>query len=148
MTEIDFLIELILEHKLGRLTKDRIRQRLKEVQRDRSDRSGTLQELMQGVVVGPKGTIQLPNPTGVPQSASTLRAIARQAEESGAHYSISPVVPAEQPIIGGSISPIPEPEPVKIIAHTPAAMAAVAARAQAIASAGKPNPETGRPRKF
>lgn len=129
MTETSFLIELLLEHKLQKSTKDLIKQRIKELEQERP--------LAMRPAPMPHVATTLPNPTGVPQSASTLAALARQEAEQGKPAPIE-------------LAPTPPPEPVAVIAQTPAAMAAMASRQQAISEsiAGRVNKDTGRPRKF
>lgn len=109
MTELSFLLELLLNHKLPRLTKDLIAERIKEVEASYSPARRIPTQTVQAIA-------------GVPQAASTIAAMERQAIEA----------------------------PVAVVAQTAATQAALASRATAIAEAiaGKVNKETGRPRKF
>lgn len=107
MTELGFLLDLFLNHKLPKATKELVSSRIKEVEASYSAPRAI-----------PAQTI-----SGVPQAASTIAALERQAREV---------------------------EPVIAIAQTGATQAAMASRQAAIAEsfAGKVNKETGRPRKF
>ncbi len=109
-TELTFLVDLLLNHKLQKSTKDLIAERLKEFASDPGPRPRAIQ-----ASVPP----ELAN-----QSPSTIAAMLRHAE---------PV----------------EPQPVAVIAQTPAAVAALNSRQQAIneAMSGKANASGGK-RKF
>lgn len=63
MTELSFLIELLLNHKLPKATKDLIAERVKEVEGNRT---------------APPRPIIPPITGGVPQAASTIAAFARE----------------------------------------------------------------------
>lgn len=119
MTELSFLIDLLMNHKLTKVTKDVIAERIRYVESN-----------MHPV---PYTANRTPNPAMPMQAASTLAAMARHGDIPPVHM------------------PAPEaPEPVAVVAHTPAAAAAMASRQQAIAEsiAGKVDKTTGRPKKF
>lgn len=125
MTELSFLLDLILNHKLPKATKDAVAARIKDVEAGYSVRSPTP---------------QMARPMAVPpgmegQSPSTIAAMMR-------HGDVAPIQSAE-------------PAPVAVVAQTPAAMAAMAARNQALQAAtgagaftGKPEKGRTSPRKF
>jgi len=120
VTELTFLVELLLNHKLPKPTKDLVAQRIKEVEESFAARPA--------LPIQPKQAIpaHLAN-----QAPSTLAALARH------------------PDLMAQMAP-PDPQPVAVIAQTPAAVAAMASREQAIASAmsGKPMKGETSPRKF
>ncbi len=122
MTELTFLVELLLNHKLQKSTRDMIASRLKEV-----EEGFTGMRDPRFVVTG--GTPAFGN-----QAPSTLAAMARH---SGSSTTIN--IAASEPSI-----------PVAIVAQTPAAVQAMNSRQQAISEsmAGKVDKTTGRPRKF
>lgn len=96
MTELSFLIELLLNHDLPKPTKDLIAERIKEVE--------------QGITSSPRPR-EVPlhfNNVGPQQAASTLKAMAK-------HGDIPPIVMTE----------IPPVVPVEQVAQTPMAAAAV-----------------------
>lgn len=126
MTELSFLIDLLLNHKLPKTTRDAVAERIKAVE-----------------AMGAKG-YEIPAHAravrdnlvgGVPQAPSTIAAMAR--------HGIFPVAQTAEELP-------PEPPPVAVIAQTPAAAAALASRQQAIneSLSGKVDKQTGRPRKF
>ena len=130
MTELDFLIDLLLHFKLNAKTKDHLAQRISDVQK------------------GSKPIIinQPSNPIGVPingaiQSPSTIAAMQRHAAEDKGQ----PII--QTPIIAAPIIPVSAPG---IIAGTPATAAAMESRNTAIALALQGKNEKGRtsPRKF
>lgn len=125
MTELSFLVDLLVNHKLPKATAEVVLARLKEVEVTLAasrEIQFPLQPRMQHQVPGP-----LPGP---PQAASTMAILARNPDLAAA---------------------IPD-APVKVenIAQTPATAAAMASRQKAIAAsmAGTVDKETGRPRKF
>lgn len=136
MTELSFLLDLLLNHKLSKPTRDAIVMRLKDVElaiysRPSVPYSG--QAITASSVIGP------------PQAASTLAAMARHAQVSvvtpdGSVTSANPAL----------ITPGPISAPVAIVAQTPAAVAAINARQESInlALSGKPAKGETRPRKF
>lgn len=121
MTELAFLLDLFLNHKLPMATKRAISDRIKEVEQ-------RLSIPLPGRVA-PAAMPQNIPPHLVGQAPSTIAAMMKHPDLA---------------------SPIPEPPPVAVIAQTPAAMAAVNARADAIAAGMSGKPEKGRtsPRKF
>ena len=120
MTELTFLVELLLNHKLQKSTKDMIASRLKEVEEGFATRS--------------------PLPTQKP--ASLPAHLANQAPSTLAAL-------ARHPDLAAQMAP-PDPQPVAIVAQTSATQAAMASRAEAIneAMSGKIDKVHGRPRKF
>lgn len=139
MTELSFLIELLLNHDLPKATKELIAERIKEVEAiiflvaPGSSHAVAQQRFAQNQIVQ----------QGIPQARqaqSTLDAMARHGDVG---YT-APIIHAQQ------LPPEMPPVPVEQIAHTPAAAAAMNSRHQAIAEAiaGKVNKETGRPRKW
>lgn len=129
MSELSFLIDLLLEHKLHKTTKDAIKDRIKEIQNP-----------------GPVTYAQMPaiRPAKASQSPSTQRILDEMAAE-GACISTN----LNQNIVATDPNPS---GPVQIvqIAQTPAAAAALAARSEAIRIATSGKEERGRtsPRKF
>ena len=123
MTELSFLVELLLNHKLPKVTKDLVASRIKEVEQSFGQRP---QPYVQAV---------RPNPTG--QAASTLAAMERHANSTGLS-GVTASHHVEAPLEQG------------VMVSTPAAAAAVASRQQAINAAlsGKIDKVNGRPRKF
>ncbi len=123
MTELSFLIELLLNHKLPKLTKDAIAMRIKDVE----------------AAMNPNGTVvytpssPIPVPINSPQAASTLALMAKHGD--------IPNVEVQAP---------QKPETVAVIAHTPAAQAAMQSRQEAISAAlsGKPEKGATKPRKW
>lgn len=117
MTELSFLIDLLMDHKLTKVTKDLIADRIRYVESN----------------MQPHATPRPTHPSAPMQAPSTLAALAK--------HGLLPPTPIPMPEV---------PEPVEVIAHTPAAAAAMASRQQAIAEsiAGKIDKVTGRPKKF
>ena len=125
MSELSFLLELLLDHELPKPTKDRIAQRIREVEANLTQTPEDVQRLWH----------QPSTPVKYQQAPSTLALMAKHGD-----ISVSP--PPEMP-------PIPV-IPVEHIAQTPAAAAAINSRNEAIAQAlsGKVDKVTGRPRKW
>jgi hypothetical protein len=127
MTELSFLIELLLEHDLKVETKKAVAARIKEVE-------GALQPVRIPYVQ------PVAQPLGVPpQAPSTLALMAKHGDLSMPIVQSAPVMP-----------PIPA-----VIAQTPQTAAALNARNEAIASSlgsgaftGKPEKGRTSPRKF
>ena len=145
MTELPFLVDLLLNHKLPKGAKDAVAARIKEV-------------AATSVTCGPSpvptfGIRELRTaPAAIPphmvgQSASTIAAMMKQEQAGG----IS-AVPPEAAVVSAQLHglPAPEPQPVAVVAQTPAAVAALAGRQAAIAEQISGKPEKGRtsPRKF
>ncbi len=136
MSELSFLLELLLEHKLPKVTKDAIKERIKTLQIPSTTTIHTS---------GYIAPVQRPPKTA--QSPSTQKILEEMAAEGGA-----PVGGFPQ---GGGFPPVPMIEPSESvapaqIAQTPAAMAALAQRNEAIRIATSGKEEKGRssPRKF
>lgn len=133
MTELSFLVDLLLNHKLPKVTRDAVAVRIKEVE----------SSLPMQKQIFPQAHFIPPHHTGVispaaMQAPSTLAAMAR-------HGDLQMIAAPEMPPI-----PSPEPAPVTVIAQTPATAMAMNSRNQAIADSinGKTDKLTGRPRKF
>ena len=132
MSELSFLIELLLNHELPAATKHLVAERIKEVEGKLTAGAGTHGTTVQWK---PEGSKQY-TPTQIlpQQAASTLALMAK-------HGDIQPMpAPPEMPPV----------EPVTQIAHTPQAAAAMNSRNAAIAAsiAGKTDKVTGRPKKW
>lgn len=128
MTELSFLLELLLEHKLGKSTKDAIKNRIKDIELKSSTSSNWT------TVTYPP---QPQRPLKTAQSPSTQRILDEMANE--------------QQVMSPEPQAIHEaPGMPAVIAQTPAAIAALNARAQAISIAISGREQKGRqsPRKF
>lgn len=127
MTELSFLIELLLNHELPKPTKDLIASRIKEVE-------GRLTQYPQSI---PYMQAAQPVKTTLSQAPSTLALMAKYGDI--VHSTIPIPVPQMPPVI-----------PVEQVAQTPATAAAMNSRNEAIAQAlsGKPEKGATRPRKF
>lgn len=132
MTELTFLVDLLLTHKLPKLTRDAVAGRIKEVEEKLATASPRTSVAM------------LPNPTNLPlpphmvgQSASTIAAMLKH--EQAGHT--TPVPPVQSAV---------ETPPVAVVAQTPATAAALSDRQTAISLAisGKPAKGETRPRKW
>ncbi len=123
MTELSFLLELLLEHKLGKPTKDAIKERIKKIEAFPSWTPPINQTSMR--------------PTKTAQSPSTQRILDEMANEG---HVLSPEPQAIHEAPGMPV----------VIAQTPAAAAALAQRNEAIRIATSGKEEKGRssPRKF
>lgn len=113
MSELSFLIELLLNHRLQKGTKDAIASRIKDIEANGNSRSPSV-PLHRPVVHG-----------GSVQAASTQAILDRNPDLAVA---LAPPIPVEQ------------------VAQTPAAVAAMNSRQQAMS--GVVDKTTGRPRKF
>lgn len=123
MTELSFLLELLLNHKLPKVTREAVTLRIKEVE-------AMLSAKNTGVSINPPAAANIPMPSHLSiatQAPSTLAAMARNGFQE-----------------------VPKTIPIEQIAQTPAAAAALASRQQAIqdSRAEKIDRTTGRPRKF
>lgn len=142
MTELTFLIDLLLDHELQLVTKKAVAVRIREVEKlllvDRVFvRSDAPSPPVAEVAPPPP---PLPAPAIVSRQApSTQAAMARHA---AADANLPPPPPPPPPL--------PPPPPVAIIAQTPQALAAMASRNEAINASmkGVIDKERGRPRKF
>ncbi len=142
MTELTFLVDLLLNHKLPKVTRDAVAARIKEVEAG----LGAIGAVAYGripadaaISPGRIGTVAIP-PHLVGQPASTIAAMMRH-EQAGA----APAVPIAQP--DAEVVPA---APVVAVAQTGATAAAMAKRQQAIAAqiSGKPIGEETSPRKW
>lgn len=136
MTELSFLIDLLLNHELQKPTKDAIAVRIIEV-----EAQITCPAVARVLSSASQITAtSLPYPSGVRQVQSTLDAMARHGEIGHT----APIIHPQQ------LPPEMPPIPVEHIAQTQAAAQAMNSRNQAIAEsiAGKIDKVTGRPRKF
>lgn len=117
MTELSFLIDLLLNHTLEKKTKDAIASRIIEVEKDLVARTTQSQYSMP--------VQRLPNPLPPAsiqsQAPSTLALMQKHGDVAGN--------------ISLPDSAVTEAPPVAIVAHTPATAAAMAARAEMINSA-------------
>lgn len=142
MTELSFLIDLLLNHKLPQKTKDAVAERIK-----------TVEALVSMVAPRIPTAVHMSQPTqssvaligGTKQAASTAAALAKYPDlveqmEKSATKPVQTVAPAPQPDL----------PPVEVVAQTPQTAAAIASRQAAIATAISGKPEKGRtsPRKF
>jgi len=128
MTELSFLLTLLLEHKLPKSTKEVLLTRIKEIEAAMSTKA---------IYIPATSNIPIQRQPKTAQSPSTQRILDEMANE------------------GHVLSPEPQwiheaPEIPAVIAQTPAAVAALNARNQAIAIAISGKEEKGRqsPRKF
>lgn len=128
MTELTFLLELLLNHKLPKGTKAAIAGRIKEVEEGLSTKQ---------IFSAHHQVTQAPVKTSPPPAAMANQSPSMQA------------IMARNPDLMASLEES-SPPPVTVIAQTPAAQAALAAREQIIAMAvsGKPEPGQTSPRKF
>ncbi len=141
MTELSFLLELLLNHKLPKVTKEAVTARVKLVEAQLHT-SGPGRLASPPAAGSPAGFIP---PHLVGQSASTIAAMMRHeaagmpavAMSAGSVETVSPI----------AVAPV---SPVAVVAQTPATAAALADRQAAISSAVSGKPEKGRtsPRKF
>jgi hypothetical protein len=111
MNELSFLVNLFLNHRLPRATKEYVAARISEIEANLTQQP-----------TAPKAVHPFP---GLPQAASTMAILARNPD-------------------------LMPPAKVEVIAQTPATVAAMASREQAISESmsGKVDKVTGRPRKF
>lgn len=138
MTELTFLVDLLLEHDLKPETKKAIAGRMRDVEEEITKR------IVQPVT---HGYSQVPNVSQhnfQPNTWTSNTTAPQQAPSTLAKMMLHgdiPSVPLAPPI---------ESAKVEIIAHTPQAAAAMQSRQQVIADSlsGKVDKVTGRPRKF
>lgn len=123
-SELSFLIDLLMNHKLQKVTKDLIAQRIRDVESVYS---------VTKVHIPIAAQVPLP-PNLRNQAPSTLAAMARHGD-----------IPTQE-----SHTPPTAPAAVEVIAQTPAAAQAMALRQQAIAQSlsGKPEKGATSPRKW
>lgn len=138
MTELSFLLDLLLNHKLPKVTRDAVATRIKEV-----ETRMTLSPVAQTVRQMP-----LPNipPALVGQAPSTIAAMIRHQQQTG---TTDPTIAIMEETVAAA-KEMAEPKTVAIIAQTPAAAQAMAQRQAAIniALSGKPAKGETSPRKF
>lgn len=128
MTELTFLLDLLLNHRLPAATKAAVSDRIREVEK----------QLSAGYPIPPQAqairqaVLNSPIPAHlVNQAPSTIAAMMKH---DGAPIALAP--PAEAPVIPA------------VIAQTPAAQQALASRNEAILNAGTIEKGRTRPRKF
>lgn len=128
MTELTFLLDLLLNHKLPKPTKVAVTERVKEVEL----------QLQQGY--------QIPHAARSLQMAPVPPHLANQAPSTIAAMMKHPDLVAQ---LTPAISPVGETQPA-VVAQTPAAQAALAQRQETINAAISGKPDKGRtsPRKF
>lgn len=137
MTELTFLLDLLLNHKLPQATKKAVTERVREVEVLLQMTSVTINRIpSMAPSIASITSGNLP-PHLANQAPSTIAAMLRNGLAN------------EAPTIG-IVAQQPSVEPVQVIAQTPAAAAAMNARQEAINSAMSGKPEKGRtsPRKF
>lgn len=134
MTELTFLLDLLLNHKLPQATKKAVTERVREVEATLT--APVPRGLDSRIGLASLGAQNIP-PHLANQAPSTIAAMMRNGLAN------------EAPTIG-IVAQQPSVEPVQVIAQTPAAAAAMNARQEAINSAMSGKPEKGRtsPRKF
>lgn len=117
-SEISFLIELLLKHRMPLVTKEIIATRIKEVE----------------------ARVPFVPAQGIVNTVPKMEKI----------YAGPPQAASMQAIMDRNPDLVVVPKPVEVVAQTPATIAALNSREQAIAAsmAGKVDKETGRPKKF
>ncbi len=143
MTELTFLVDLLLNHKLSKLTRDAVASRI-----------GIVEQQVRMTAAGPPPTAApsfqarpIAAPAAVPahmvgQSPSTIAALIRQ-EQTGPVMGPTAESVAVTAANIAAVAPQP-PQPVAVIAQTPAAAAALADRNAAIIQGVSGKPEKGR----
>lgn len=146
MTELSFLVDLLLNHKLPKPTRDAVAARIKEVEdrynpEGKFNQSWTTTSQLQGAGTSFPGMVDpIKGPSASQPWASTRAAMAKhESKIDAAAYEVVDAAKMMQ-----------EPKTVAIIAQTPATAVAMQSRNQAIAESivGKVDKVTGRPRKF
>lgn len=129
MSELSFLLDILLNHQLQKPTKDAIRDRIREVEAG----------LVAGVIAAPAPRPQPAAANPRAQSPSTMALLAKHPDLVGGGGEIPAPACVPDPVV-----------PVAVIAQTPAAAQAMALRNQSIQQAMSGRPEQGRtsPRKF
>jgi hypothetical protein len=138
MTELGFLLTLLIDHKLPKVTREAVASRLKEVE-------GKLAHQVQPqaapyrVQAAPTPPAQIPAHL-VGQSASTIAAMMRHEAAGNPAIQPAPLVVENEaiPVVPAAMQPA-------VIAQTPAAQAAMNERNQVIAAATLGGPFTGKP---
>lgn len=125
MNEVSFLLDLFLNHKMSKSAREAVTARIKEI----AERASQQQDY------APRVVLQRPPKTA--QSPSTQKILDEMAAEGA---------PLEARVAQAQADPVP----LEQIAQTPAAAAAMAARAEAIRIAASGKEEKGRtaPRKY
>lgn len=136
VTELSFLLDLLLSHKLPAKTKTAVSERIKEVEI-------ALNSRVPAPAVGNVAPSHMPMRinTGVPQAASMQAIIDRNPDLVASIPEQTPTPTIPSPTSG-------LPMPVVHIAQTPATAAALASRNAAMANAGKIEPGRTSPRKY
>jgi hypothetical protein len=145
MTELSFLLDLLLWHKLPKATKEAITSRIKDIESQAvfvsPSRSSFVQK-SERTIASPPEIISLSNPDGTMSQID----LSKQSPSTRAKL-LAQEQPSTPTILGAPREEVSNPP---IIAQTPAAVAAMSARQQAIAIAISGKEEKGRtsPRKF
>lgn len=145
MSELSNYIELLLRDDMPKSAKERLAEMIKDAELNIRPPTGVIT----GVVTSPLQNLSVASQQqssvqqvlfeqgrigiqGVPQAASTLAAMARHNQQ------------------GLVSAPVPEPQPVAVVAQTPQASAALQSRHEAIAAqiSGKPLKGEKQPRKW
>ncbi len=139
MTELTFLVDLLLNHKLPKPTRDAVAARIKEVE------AGIGFAPPQRMAPQPAMARPQNLPPHIASQSPSMQAIMLRNPD------LAPVgVPSGAAIEALALASPPEPQPVAIIAQTPAAVNAMNERAATIRQGMSGKPEKGRtsPRKF
>ena len=138
MTELSFLIDLLLNHKLPKATKDAVAARIKEVE------ARTAAPALRGVSTA--GFVEMASrpeqylPPEIAKQAPSMQRIMLK------HADVGKVQPVPEPV---TVTTWVEPQPVAVVAQNAATAAAMASRNEAIANAAKGKPDaSGGKRKF
>ncbi len=139
MTELSFLLDLLLNHKLPLATKKAVTERVREVE---ARLSAAMPITYTTKVMSPLASSNIPSHL-VGQSPSTIAAMMRNGMANEMPANTTTAVSTVE------LAP-PPPAPVAVVAQTPAAAAALNARNDAILQGLSGKPEKGRtsPRKF
>ena len=141
-TELSFLGELLLNHRLPKATREAVGARIKEVE---ESRGAPMVEHRRSIPATPSLAPQGPIPAALQgQAPSTIAAMMRHPDLMEAMAAKPQITDPQTP------SPASEPQPVAVVAQTAAAAQALQKRQEAvnIQLSGKPKPgETG-PRKW
>jgi hypothetical protein len=137
MTELSFLVDLLLNQKLPKLAKDLIAARIKEVEGQLSQPTTFIHG---GIYGGNSGVLTIPTPQLPP--TRTLRDPLAQAPSTQAILDSDKPIDHSKPV---DTRPIQDPAPVLQVAQTAAAQQAMNARNDMIRAAqtGKSAPKVG-----
>lgn len=116
-TELSFLIELLLQHKLPQKTKDLVAERIKHVEAHLSDPARVLHS--RPLAPAPQ---YHSHPALASQAPSTQALLAKHPDLAAA------ITKSQETTIAMAQEIKPEPAPVEVVAQTPAAMAAMESR--------------------